>query len=1006
MSFVSPYRSRARALLLWAAPLTWLGCGGGGTDVVLPSLSVSTSTQGIELDPDGYNLVIDGSQTQPVGLAATLVVERLSDGDHTVELAGLASNCSAEGDNPRTVTTRSGATTSTAFAVTCGPTSGSIEIGATVTGTGSDPDGFEVLLDNVSRGPISPNATASLSGITPGVHTLGLTGLAGNCEVAGENPRPVTVTAGQTAPVSFGVTCVTPGPGSGTLTITTTTGGSDQDADGYSVSLDGGSSQPIGINTTLTLPNLSSSSHQLELLGVALNCTLAGANPRSVTVSAGQTATVNFSVTCRAPTPGGGTLEITTTTGGTDPDPDGYTVRVDDGTPQPIGPVATLAIANVSAAEHRVRLLDIADNCTVPSNPIRVVVPSGGVGRAAFAITCTPLAPSTGSARITVATSGADQDPDGYNFTIDGAGAQTIPINGSRTVDGLTPGPHSIQLGGVAANCTVGGENPRSVTIVADQIQPAAFTVTCAASGPSVNLRVERMYLTQSTQRMNGDVPLVQGRDGWLRVFVTASGRNDVGPEVRVQFYEAGSSSPTRTLSIPASAGSTPTAVQEGNLGSSWNVRIPGSFIQPNTRVLVVADPTNAIAETNENDNTYPASGTPQQLTVRAVPPARIRFVSVIQGSSGPGNVSNANKDQLTDQLRRMFPLDAVQTDVRSSAYTASTELQSNGGGWNQVLSEIEALRVIEDPDRTFYGVVKLGYAFGVVGNGFVGLPSAIGTDNPADARRVLAHELGHTWGRWHSPCGNPGGLDPSEPYPYGSGQIGVYGLDVIAGRLRPPADPDIMGYCSDPWISDYTYEKVLSFRQSGALTTSAASASRQPSLLVWGHIANGQAVLEPAFQIVARPAVPARPGPYSLEAASNDGTRLFALSFDAAPAADGPEGTRHFAFVVPLDAARADRLWSVRLNGPGIQVAAVAPAAVGLQRATPDPMVQREGNVARLMWNAAAHPMIMVRDPDTAEILSFARGGDARIWTAKSELDLVTSDGVRSHRLRRAISR
>ncbi|HEX6433618.1 MAG TPA: hypothetical protein VFZ87_05235, partial [Gemmatimonadales bacterium] len=910
-----------------------------------------------------------------MGLAATLVVERLPDGEHTLELAGLASNCAAEGDNPRTVTIRAGATANTAFAVTCGPTSGSIEIGATVTGTGSDPDGFEILLDNVTRGPISPNATASLTGITPGMHTLGLTGLAGNCELAGENPRPIAVTAGQTAPVTFSVSCVTPGPATGTLTISTSTSGSDQDADGYSVSLDGGTSQPIGVNSTLTLPNLSSSSHQLELLGVAPNCTVAGANPRSVIVSAGQTSTVSFSVTCSAPTPGGGTLEIATTTSGADPDPDGYTVRLDEGTAQPIGSNATLALANVSAAEHRVRLLGIADNCTAPTNPLHVVVPSGGVGRAAFAITCSPLAPSTGSVRITVATSGGDQDPDGYSFTIDGAGAQAIPINGSRTVDGLTPGPHSIQLGGVAANCTVGGENPRSVTIVADQIQPAAFSVTCAASGPSVNLRIERMYLTQSIQRMNGDVPLVQGRDGWLRVFVTASGSNNVSPEVRVQFYDAGAPAPTRTLSIPASAGSTPSTVQEGSLGSSWNVRVPGSFIQPNTRVLVVADPTDAIAETNENDNTYPTSGTPQQLTVRAVPPARIRFVSVIQGSSGPGNVSNANKDQLTDQLRRMFPLDVVQTDVRSSAYTASTELQSNGVGWNQVLSEIEALRVTEDPDRTYYGVVKLGYAFGQIGNGFISLPSAIGTDNPADAGRVLAHELGHTWGRWHSPCGTSGGLDPIEPYPYSGGQIGVYGLDVVVGRLRAPADPDIMGYCADPWISDHTYERVLSFRQSGALTTAAGSGSRQPSLLVWGHIANGRAMLEPAFHILARPALPARPGPYALEAATTDGTRLFTLSFDAAPAADSPDDTRHFAFTIPLDAASAGRVGSVRLNGPGVQVVATTQSALGLPRAASDPMVRREGNVARLTWNPAAHPMIMVRDPDTGEILSFARG-------------------------------
>jgi hypothetical protein len=58
------------------------------------------------------------------------------------------------------------------------------------------------------------------------------------------------------------------------------------------------------------------------------------------------------------------------------------------------------------------------------------------------------------------------------------------------------------------------------------------------------------------------------------------------------------------------------------------------------------------------------------------------------------------------------------------------------------------------------------------------------------------------------------------------------------------------------------------------------------------------------------------------------------------------------------------------------------------------------------LKWNAATHPMIMVRDPETGQVLSFARGGTARVWTQKRQIDLEVSNGVTSHRLRRAISR
>jgi hypothetical protein len=49
---------------------------------------------------------------------------------------------------------------------------------------------------------------------------------------------------------------------------------------------------------------------------------------------------------------------------------------------------------------------------------------------------------------------------------------------------------------------------------------------------------------------------------------------------------------------------------------------------------------------------------------------------------------------------------------------------------------------------------------------------------------------------------------------------------------------------------------------------------------------------------------------------------------------------------------------------------------------------------------------MIVVRDPDTGEVLSFARGGTALVRTDKGELDLDVSDGVRSQRVRLAISR
>ncbi|HEV7365092.1 MAG TPA: hypothetical protein VGN76_04550, partial [Gemmatimonadales bacterium] len=261
----------------------------------------------------------------------------------------------------------------------------------------------------------------------------------------------------------------------------------------------------------------------------------------------------------------------------------------------------------------------------------------------------------------------------------------------------------------------------------------------------------------------------------------------------------------------------------------------------------------------------------------------------------------------------------------------------------------------------------------------------------------------------YHSPCGDPGGLDPNEAYPYPNGAIGVYGLDVIAASLKPPTAPDIMSYCLDPWISDYTYKKVQAFRQASGIRTQTSLSQKQPALLVWGHIVNGQPVLEPAFQVVTRPSLPTAPGPYSIEATASDGSRVFALSFDAQPVADDPQESRHFAFAVPLDQTRAAQLTNLRLIAPGARVAGMSQSVARLERtAVPNTVaVRREaGGAVRLQWNSAAHPMVMVRDPDTGEVLSFARGGDARVWTRKSIVDLEVSDGVQSQRVRRAINR
>src|SRR5207249_4222100 len=76
--------------------------------------------------------------------------------------------------------------------------------------------------------------------------------------------------------------------------------GQSLDPNGYTVSVDGGAGQAIGINGRATFPGLSAANHRVTLGDVAANCTVSGGNTQTVAVPGGGTATAPFSVACTA----------------------------------------------------------------------------------------------------------------------------------------------------------------------------------------------------------------------------------------------------------------------------------------------------------------------------------------------------------------------------------------------------------------------------------------------------------------------------------------------------------------------------------------------------------------------------------------------------------------------------------------------------------------------------------------------------------------------------------
>ena len=199
---------RVRPAGLVLLPLLAVACGG---DVVTPDpgvIRVTVATSGPEPDPDGYTIRLDSLAPVPVSTTSTADYP-VAAGIHTVELGGIAANCAVQSGAPRqSVQVQSGDTAVVAFDLLCGATTGALSITTTTTGGSLDADGYSITVDGAGVQPIGINETQTVSGLAAGDHTVGLSGVAGNCTLGGDNPRTVTITGGTTAVTTFDVVCV------------------------------------------------------------------------------------------------------------------------------------------------------------------------------------------------------------------------------------------------------------------------------------------------------------------------------------------------------------------------------------------------------------------------------------------------------------------------------------------------------------------------------------------------------------------------------------------------------------------------------------------------------------------------------------------------------------------------------------------------------------------------------------------------------------------------------
>lgn len=205
----------------------------------------------------------------------------------------------------------------------------------------------------------------------------------------------------------------------------------------------------------------------------------------------------------------------------------------------------------------------------------------------------------------------------------------------------------------------------------------------------------------------------------------------------------------------------------------------------------------------------------------------RVVLVPVQHEFGGCTQAPDITEDDVTamrQELEQNNPVQEALLEIR--APMVYTQTIGNAGGFSPLLQALAQTRAEDDPDPSvyYYGLIDpcdgyppglLGQAIAIAGppsmdNGQQRISTGRWNGSGAAAAETFVHEVGHTQGRRHVRCsGGEAGIDAA--YPHAGGRIGVWGFGIYDFELRSPSGGrDYMTYCSNEWVSDYSWEFTL----------------------------------------------------------------------------------------------------------------------------------------------------------------------------------------------------
>jgi len=419
----------------------------------------------------------------------------LTPGNHTIAVVAVdaAGNTSAPASVSVTVTTSvpTGDTTAPTLTLSAPTANASVSNPVMLSGVASDDVGVGLVRYTVDGGPatnlaITPgksvNFADTLSGLTPGAHTISVVAV----DTSGNTSAPATVSVTVIPPVQAGdttapIVAISTPTANASVNSPFTLSGTATDAVGVTAvryTVDGGAATSIlitpgkAVNYTTTLSGLTPGAHTIAVVGVDAAGNTSTSASVAVTVNSPtqpgdttapvvsiSTPTANASVnspfmlsgtatdgvgvtTVRYSVDGGAATTIAITPGKAV----NYTTSLSGLTPG----VHTIAVVGVDAAGNISTPATVAVTVNTPAQPGDTTAPVVSIS--------TPTANASVSSPFTL--SGTATDTVGVTvvrYSVDGGAATTIAItpgkvvNYTTTLTGLTPGAHTIAVVGVDA---------------------------------------------------------------------------------------------------------------------------------------------------------------------------------------------------------------------------------------------------------------------------------------------------------------------------------------------------------------------------------------------------------------------------------------------------------------------------------------------------------------------------------------------------------------------------